>query len=161
MITSLDIERNGFRWFNIDTIPSALPVGEAVIVNTDRSSGNGVHWMTLVRLNEKTYYLFDPLGPKNERVESDGSADVDRLLARAVRPGIVNHYPHAVQQHSDVLCGFHALYVAGLIRDGANWTPAKLTKAIDAHYIDHRAKSDDSKGAQANALVLSRAFGGR
>lgn len=131
MINSDDIERLGYKWSMIDKYK---PTDEPVILNTDTSENSGVHWMTAIAI-DGTLYIYDPLGPRNERVTSQYEK-IDLNLEYIARTnGLSLHfYPHASQMLNNQLCGYHALYVAQLIKraidQGVALTPAKIDGAI-------------------------------
>ena len=60
--------RKHFRGiFAIDTIPTILKDREFCICNTDKSSGNGIHWFCFLRNSKLTIECFDSLGIDTEK----------------------------------------------------------------------------------------------
>ena len=161
MIDNMDIERNGFPWANIDTIsPKSFARSKVVIMNTDWHSGPGVHWVTIAKLSDGTYYLIDPLGPKNKRVINTGEQIVDEMLADNL--GEVDVWPHAIQQTSDVLCGYYSILNAAIARKYLAQNPKasgdRLGREIDRHWDVLRPTATNNMG-DGNHDVLAEAFG--
>jgi len=130
-ITSDDIESNGVRWCMADTADKCL-AGRArapFIVNTARSddSSGGLHWIT-ARLFGKRAFVFDPLGPRNQR---PNDALLTDSLKRAGAEKIVE-FPFAVQDKATTHCGWFALAVAKLIRRAR--TPLGAIRAIERYF---------------------------
>ena len=64
LINSEDIKKNNLKWSMVDNIK--LSYKEPLIMNTDISSGPGIHWIVLYPV-DKVCYIFDPLGENNFR----------------------------------------------------------------------------------------------
>jgi len=54
--------------FSADTSPSKLKTGEFFIINTDVSTGFGIHWLCVYKASSKKLQIFNSLGsPENAR----------------------------------------------------------------------------------------------
>jgi len=53
--------------FPRDKLPKQIKTNHFAIVNTDVSSGNGVHWFCIFRYSTSTLEVFDSLGIDNEK----------------------------------------------------------------------------------------------
>jgi hypothetical protein len=148
MISSRDIEANGFEWSYANTIPS-LRIGKPIIVNTDLDGGPGIHWITLVKLANGVTYIYDPLGARNQRVSSDGTRTTD-TITKGKR---VAYYPYASQRASTTRCGWFALYVANLIRKLHRGNRTSTPSAIDITNMikEHFGRSADKKDEEVLA----------
>lgn len=60
MITSADIERNGFAWTMVDDMRKRMfKRGKPFIINTDISGNQGVHWITAVLADDNKWFIYD------------------------------------------------------------------------------------------------------
>jgi len=148
-IVSSDIERNGLPWAMVDEFD--LRSGHPVVVNTDRKGGPGVHWIVLTPL-ESGVHLYDPLGPRNERVDSQGRA-VDGIVARRAGDRVYI-YPHTSQLSRSTLCGWFAIYVARLITTLVSRHPKVTPRDLDSLIESQFGLRADAKDVD----VLRRAF---
>ena len=154
MISSRDIEANGFEWSYANTIPS-LRIGKPIIVNTDLDGGPGIHWITLVKLANGVTYIYDPLGARNQRVSSDGTRTTD-TITKGKR---VVFYPYASQRASTTRCGWFALYVANLIRKFMRANPVSAMRKLSAIDITNMIKERFGKSAdKKDEEVLASGF---
>jgi hypothetical protein len=151
MITNDDIEKLGYNWSMVDMYE---PIEEPIILNTDTSANHGVHWMTAIAI-DGALYIYDPLGPHNDRVTSLREP-IDNKLRKIARDNGLRlyFYPHASQMRDNQLCGYHALYVAQLIKraldGGIALNPSKIDGAIRKVF---------GRGADLGDIdVLRRAF---
>jgi hypothetical protein len=109
LISSNDIERNGFKWFSADTIPAKLPNKEPILINTDRENGDGIHWITAYKERPGSVFVYDPLGPRNKR-------NNNRLIMDSLKKsGSVSLYIGKDQSNASNLCGWLSLLVAGYL----------------------------------------------
>lgn len=83
-------------------------IGEPVIVNTDHKDGQGIHWMVIVKLNRGRVYIYDPLGPSNNRISSDGTSTDEYLQGSRFK---VHYFPYASQFKSSDDCGYFAIMI--------------------------------------------------
>lgn len=122
MISNEDIEANGLDWSMANDIK--LKTSVPVIVNTDTSDGNGVHWISMVKLkskNGKEIFIYDPLGAKNMRGSSDGRL-TDKILYDSIQrngpfePSNIHIYGPRTQKIGNTLCGWYSMFVASQIK---------------------------------------------
>jgi len=52
--------------FSADNSPSRLKVNEFFIINTDISTGFGIHWLCVLKVSTKKLEIFNSLGSSNE-----------------------------------------------------------------------------------------------
>lgn len=117
-------------------------IGKPLIVNTDTSGNRGVHWIVMCRL-KKGLYVFDPLGPRNQRLSSD-YVPIDQLIMTAD----THIYPWATQLKSSSACGWHSIAVASMIRDYVQSHHLATASELDtliASKFGHRADKKDEK----------------
>jgi hypothetical protein len=165
-VTAGEIVKAGFKWSYADQADRrlrSLAIGEPLIVNTDLTGGEGVHWVVLTRLSGGHIYLYDPLGPSNDRVASDGSA-VDLPYTHI--------YPYESQLSSTGHCGYFAVYVARIIRrlmraagnrddsqsrtsQHDRLTPLAITNAIKAEF-GRSADWGDAKRVAASGVAYAQ-----
>jgi len=109
--------------------------GFPIIVNTDTSNGPGVHWIVALRLPNGEPYVYDPLGPQNNRIGSQMiPADVFLNRDFGEKP---HFYPYRSQLKSNSLCGWHAIYVANLITEGIQnglESPQEIDRLIESKF---------------------------
>jgi len=112
-----------------------------------------VHWVVLVRLSSGAVYLYDPLGPVNKRMTSDGTPS--RLA-----------YDHSYQYHSQLSttghCGYFAVYVARIIRRLVRLgrlAQTDLTNAIKTEF-GRSADWGDAKRVVASGIAYTASSGG-
>jgi len=150
MIDSGDIESNGFNWCNADWIDFRVRANEPFLVNTDLKGNPGVHWLACVVLRsaaqqqqQPSVYLYDPLGPKNKRIDSNGQPTMTTFrinLTRNLRNQrsilsilrVSFHlYPFASQIET-TRCGWFAIFVADLLRSYLEKHPNATASDLDA-----------------------------
>ena len=151
-VTASEIVKAGFKWSYADQADRrlrTLAIGEPLIVNTDLTGGEGVHWVVLTRLPAGHVYLYDPLGPTNDRVTSDGTpSDLP----------YTHTYPYESQLSSTGHCGYFAVYVARIIRRIARHTqltPLAMTNAIKAEF-GRSADWGDAKRVAASGVAYAQ-----
>jgi len=111
LITSEDIERNGFRWYSADTIPEGIRNGDVFLVNTDVSKGQGIHWITVCK-RQGNIYVFDPLGPNNDRDNND--IIIENLSASVANPDNIHIITKKSQNINANTCGWISLLTAAI-----------------------------------------------
>lgn len=57
-----NLKTNFLGFYAIDTLPHKLKYRHFFIGNTDKSSGEGIHWFCCIKVKPKTIELFDSLG---------------------------------------------------------------------------------------------------
>lgn len=89
--------------FAADTVPRNLKSDHFIIVNTDISTGHGIHWYAIVRLG-KVIECFDSLGIKEDQKNF--------ICTHFNFPGIryISFNTTQVQPLSSILCGQFVLY---------------------------------------------------
>jgi len=120
------------------------------IVNTDLAGNPGVHWVVAMRLSDGSDYIYDPLGPHNKRGSSLGVLTDRYLIDNVLRAHI---YPYQSQMATNKLCGWHAIYVATLIKRAL----AKR-RELDATAIDELIKSKFGTSADSTDIDLLERF---
>ncbi len=94
--------------------------GYPIIVNTDTSNGPGVHWIVALRLPNGEPYVYDPLGPQNNRIGSQMiPADVFPNRAFGQKP---HFYPYRSQLKSNSLWMACNLRCQSYIRRHPKWS---------------------------------------
>lgn len=157
MINSDDIERNGFPWAMSNEVPTLLPE-HPLILNTDQD-GDGLHWIMIMTHDTKggrIGYIYDSLGPDNARVTSKGKR-VDRDIVDALRENgaeTIHIYPNESQVDTDTLCGWHALYAAGLIKEYLKKHPRAPATSFDKVIKSQYGSEASKKGI----MTLQKAF---
>lgn len=165
MINGNDIDRNGIEWHMVDDYhPTSKLI--PIIINTDTSDGQGVHWIVGVIIHSSPNsthkyegYIYDPLGAKNNRVTSKGEP-IDQYLHRAFEEATgndhIHFYPYPSQLPTNSLCGWHSIYIATILRDYLKRYPHSSSSDLDKVIETQFGKSADKE----DVAVLYRAFGG-
>ena len=141
-----------------DTFHKQLCINQPLIVNTDLSQFSGVHWIVMIPRSNGTMYMFDPLGPENEHVASDGSS-TDSLIeaSSGVRPfnpeqghggfkgghALLHRYPYATQISTTGHCGWFCIYVAKLLHHAIQQCPNISNKKLDALIVENFGQTAD------------------
>jgi len=108
MINSDDCEKNMITWSMVDNLHNVMYDREPVCLNTDLSSGAGIHWIC-VYPRDNIIYIIDPLGPKNYR-------PYDSIMYNQMYGHKVKFYPGKFQYDDSVLCGFFTIYVCKMLQ---------------------------------------------
>jgi len=148
MISSSDIEKNNLPWGMVDDFN--LSKGPTV-VNTDRSAlnGDGVHWICVSPLKNGVAHVYDPLGKKNKRVDSNGMNIDIQLIDRLGALGFdrVHFFEHASQLKDSTLCGWFSIYACRIMRmllkEDANLTPEQADRALVSQFGRKASKKDE------------------
>lgn len=122
MISSSDIESNGIAWGSVDNFAGKLKDRVPIVINTDLSSGGGVHWLCLYPV-EKKVIVFDSLGKSNFR--PNDAIMVKQIQSRGYTTTVWNG---SSQFKDDSLCGWHAIYCAKLLKQHR---PKTIDQACD------------------------------
>ena len=108
LINSEDIKKNNLKWSMVDNIK--LSYKEPLIMNTDISSGPGIHWIVLYPV-DKVCYIFDPLGENNfrpyDKIMIDKINDYDLKI---------KFYPGRIQFKNSNLCGYFSIMIAKYLK---------------------------------------------
>ena len=131
-------------------------IGKAMLCNTDTHDGGGIHWIVVLKISREVGYIFDPLGPKNPRVNSRAMPTTTTIIAQlnAMR---VHLYPYRVQALNNSLCGWYSIYIARLMNDYINQvsprvvTPEELDAVIESQFGKSATRGDIMKLARAFA----------
>ena len=137
LVSSDDIARRRLQWASIDNFAQYLTRANIpCVTNTDISTSEGIHWITLVRVS-KTVCIIDPLGPDNERPYDD-------MMFGAIRDlnCDAHIFPHKFQLASSSSCGYFAMYVAELIKSLAKPTPQSIDNAVERAFGDSADTGD-------------------
>ena len=96
----------------VDELSATIPPNKgAIITNTDVSSGPGIHWITIYRINQDAL-IIDPLGPRNLR-PYDAIMFAQLHNARVIDP---EFYDGRFQYKADTTCGLFAIVCAEALR---------------------------------------------
>ena len=104
LINSEDIKKNNLKWSMVDNIK--LSYKEPLIMNTDISSGPGIHWIVLYPV-DKVCYIFDPLGENNFRPYD--KIMIDKINEYDLK---IKFYPGRIQFKNSNLCGYFSIMIA-------------------------------------------------
>ena len=87
-----------------------LTFKDPLIVNTDISSGPGIHWIVLYPVKE-ICYIIDPLGENNFR-------PYDKLMIDQINDfGLkIKFYPGRIQFKNSNLCGYFSIMIAKYLK---------------------------------------------
>ena len=91
-----------------------------LIVNTDLSSGPGIHWIVLYPV-DNICYIFDPLGENNFR-------PYDNIMINKIREyGLkFKFYPGRFQFKNSNLCGYFSIMIAKYLKKYEPETPFNI-----------------------------------
>lgn len=87
-----------------------LTFKDPLIVNTDISSGPGIHWIVLYPVKE-ICYIIDPLGENNFRPYD--KLMIDRINDYGLK---INFYPGRIQFKNSNLCGYFSIMIAKYLK---------------------------------------------
>lgn len=122
LINSEDIKKNNLKWSMVDNIK--LSYKEPLIMNTDISSGPGIHWIVLYPV-DKVCYIFDPLGENNfrpyDKIMIDKINDYDLKI---------KFYPGRIQFKNNNLCGYFSIMIAKYLKKYEPDEPFKLINEL-------------------------------
>ena len=108
LINSEDIKRNNLKWSMVDNIK--LSYKEPLIMNTDISSGPGIHWIVLYPVKE-ICYIIDPLGENNFRPYD--KIMIDKINEFGLK---IKFYPGRIQFKNSNLCGYFSIMIAKYLK---------------------------------------------
>jgi len=104
----------GFRGvYARDTLPKQINPHEISVVNYDKASGQGTHWV-LVYNNPKNeaVYFFDSFGMAP-------GEEIQKYLRTAHKP--IEFSTSEIQELGSVLCGYYCVYVAEELNKGRDF----------------------------------------
>lgn len=87
-----------------------LTFKDPLIVNTDISSGPGIHWIVLYPVKE-ICYIIDPLGENNFRPYD--KILIDRINEFGLK---IKFYPGRIQFKNSNLCGYFSIMIAKYLK---------------------------------------------
>lgn len=118
----------------IDNFGKLLKQDDAFIVNTDKSNGEGIHWIVMFPQDDKLF-IVDSLGKKNER-------PYDKIMFNTIRKhGLKPYFYHDSFQYADnSMCGWFAIYVSKLINANKD---ADLSQMLDDIFKNNGADDKD------------------
>lgn len=122
LINSEDIKRNNLKWSMVDNIK--LSYKEPLIMNTDISSGPGIHWIVLYPV-DKVCYIFDPLGENNFR-------PYDKIMIEKLNDYDlkIKFYPGRIQFKNSNLCGYFSIMIAKYLKKYEPDEPFKIINEL-------------------------------
>lgn len=106
LISSKDIENNNIQWGSVDNFK--LIKNKAIIINTDLSKNQGIHWIVLCLLDDDDIYIIDSLGKHNKRT-------FDNIMYKRLYSHKIHFFPYSHQYKDNSLCGWHAITTAKYI----------------------------------------------
>lgn len=122
LINSEDIKRNNLKWSMVDNIK--LTYKEPLIMNTDISSGPGIHWIVLYPV-DKVCYIFDPLGENNFRPYD--KIMIEKLNSYDLK---IKFYPGRIQFKNSNLCGYFSIMIAKYLKKYEPDEPFKIINEL-------------------------------
>ena len=128
----------------VDDFQEALKVNKPLIINTDISGGPGVHWIVAVLRPKGGLYIYDPLGPANDRVDSMGE-HVDQYLRKQSKGAEhkLHLYPHPSQIRTTGHCGWFSIYVAKLLKRYLDVFPDISNEQVDQLIVKRFGRTAD------------------
>lgn len=87
-----------------------LTFKDPLIVNTDISSGPGIHWIVLYPVKD-ICYIIDPLGENNFRPYD--KIMIDRINEFGLK---IKFYPGRIQFKNSNLCGYFSIMIAKYLK---------------------------------------------
>ena len=87
-----------------------LTFKDPLIVNTDISSGPGIHWIVLYPVKD-ICYIIDPLGENNFRPYD--KLMIDRIHEFGLK---IKFYPGRIQFKNSNLCGYFSIMIAKYLK---------------------------------------------
>jgi len=114
LISNMDIEYFDCKWCTIDNLEKNLKyisLTNPYIVNTGLSTGQGIHWVVVIK-NNNNIGLIDPLGHENNR-------DNNNILNNLIDKYNLNLKiaTFQIQKDTSVLCGYFAIYICHIIKN--------------------------------------------
>lgn len=130
----------------VDTFKNLLNENEAFIVNTDLSSGSGIHWIVIYRNNDNLL-IIDPLGKKNYR-------PYDAIMFKTIKDVGLKYkfFDDDIQYSNNSLCGWYSIYVAKLINKNKDKSINEIIDILNSKFKSNGADDDDEK-------ILEKSFG--
>lgn len=137
MINSDDIIRNGFDWGSVDNFAGKLKDREPIIVNTDISSGQGIHFFTVIPIDD-VLFIIDSLGTNNYRPYDD--IMFREIEQTGLRPVFFNG---RMQFDNDSLCGWFSLFNAYLLKNYQGHLTLAIANKLIENAFGHTADDGD------------------
>jgi hypothetical protein len=128
LINGDDIHLNKIKWASVDNFAHLLKSQDAFIINTDLSSGPGIHWITLVNRN-KMVHIVDSLGKNNHR-------QYDDIMKQQLKGYDYQFYDGYFQKIDNTMCGYFAIFVAKLINSLPDKDPFQLVESVFGRTAD-------------------------
>ena len=144
LINSEDIKKNNLKWSMVDNIK--LSYKEPLIMNTDISSGPGIHWIVLYPV-DKIFYIFDPLGENNFRPYD--KIMIDKINGYNLK---IKFYPGRIQFKNSNLCGYFSIMIAKYLKKYEPDNPIHLINEL----FGLKADNNDIKELIKDFGVLKR-----
>lgn len=147
-MSNSDISANGIPVRMIDNFDDTLSNNaNAFVLNTDVSSGPGIHYIAVIRIAKNKVFIIDSLGKNNYRPNDD-------LMFQTFKDHGVSwqFYPYKFQVNDSTRCGWWAVWTIKLVLSLDRMTPRSITNALVA-YVGKTADNEDEN-------VLQGAFAG-
>jgi len=150
MMSNNDIQKNGYDVEMVDTFEKLLQYDKPFVVNTDVSTGQGIHYICLYKYDENNVFIIDSLGPHNFR-------PYDKIMFDILRKNHLNFsfYPYKFQTNKSIKCGWWAIWCCHLIdillKHYDNINPQIITENV-VKFVGKTAENYDE-------FVLAKSFG--
>lgn len=140
-------------WCCVDTIETCLFNDEPFILNTDLSTGQGIHWISCMMTKHKILWIYDPLGRYNKRPN-------DRLLVDILsRHDVLPYFSENKSQFNDsTLCGYYAILVCTKIKQLTKKISPILPTCRQLEDIIIDLFDDDNKATISDELAIYNHF---
>jgi len=123
------------RWVSVDQNYN-LKLYQPLIVNTDVSTSQGIHWIIIYPL-QSTNVIIDPLGPDNFR-------PYDKDMFNQLQQ--YQFYNGSFQLEDSSLCGWFAMAVVKMLKQYRPTTPQAVFKLLDSYFgTDRTADANDEQ----------------
>lgn len=151
LMSNSDITRDGIQCDMVDNI--RFRPNTAIVVNTDVSSGSGIHYIVLIPI-EHTVYIIDPLGSRNI-----SQRPYDSIMFKAIKDAGYDYtfYPGKFQFNDSHLCGYFSTLVAKRLNELHSKTPQTIWDTVE-HMFGMTADTGDIRklmeayGTRGNSL---------
>lgn len=137
LISDEDIQKNGLDVAMVDNFE--LKDKKPIIINTDVSTGQGIHWITLMPFfNDGVCMVIDSLGPNNFRRYDQ--IMYDRIASYGLKSLF---YEGSFQYLDSSQCGFFAIMVAQKLKQMKNPSIEKVVSLLDRLFGKNRSPDDN------------------
>jgi hypothetical protein len=141
------IERNGIHVYPVDSFSEGLnKCPNVFIINSDISSGNGIHYYVVYVYEINKVYIIDSLGKQQH-----SGRPYDDIMMQSLNGFDVRWFPYKFQMNKSVHCGWFSIFTAKLV-ERLNYPPVNV---VEQRLIKLFGKTADN----ADEQVLVNAFG--